>query len=108
MIYEVKDTMRIFHIIVFYQSDEALNKYVSQFGLLPEGGNSSHNLRFGRFYDYGGFQIVCVKDLSLNASGLRANFVAVQKELTNSENWDAYKNEYIIPILYSPIPIQIF
>lgn len=61
-----------------------------------------------RLYLGDGVQVLCVRGLSENSRGRRADFVAVQEELTWGDAWIEIRDDILYPMLCSPIPIQIF
>ena len=61
-----------------------------------------------RLYLGDGVQVLCVRGLSENSRGRRADFVAVQEELTWGDTWEEIRDSILYPMLCSPIPIQIF
>lgn len=61
-----------------------------------------------RLYLGDGVQALCVRGLSENSRGRRADFVAVQEELTWGDAWIEIRDDILYPMLCSPIPIQIF
>lgn len=61
-----------------------------------------------RLYLGDGVQVLCVRGLSENSRGRRADFVAVQEDLTWGDTWEEIRDSILYPMLCSPIPIQIF
>lgn len=61
-----------------------------------------------RLYLGDGVQVLCVRGLSENSRGRRADFVAVQEELTWGDAWKEIRDSILYPMLCGPIPIQIF
>lgn len=61
-----------------------------------------------RLYLGDGVQVLCVRGLSENSRGRRADFVAVQEELTWGDAWIEIRDDILYPMLCTPIPIQIF
>lgn len=96
-----------FKILVFYKTDDALEQYINRFRFVSQENliTSSKN---ERLYLVDGVQVLCVRGLGENAQGRKADFVAVQEELTWGTAWEEIRDSILYPMLCSPIPIQIF
>ena len=100
----------IFKILVFYQTDEALDRYLSQFkiGACDLEAYLMKKTRNDRLYTTGHMEILCKRGSNESYKGYRAHFVAVQEELTWADNWDVLQQQVIRPFMLTPIPIHIF
>lgn len=93
-------------IILFYKDEDALLNYLLRFRCIePEAINKRHN---EWRYDNDGFSICCIRGLSENARGHKADIVCIQEELTWKENWPDLRDCILRPMLLSPIDIQVF
>ena len=73
-----------FRILVFYQTDEALDRYLSQFkiGACDLDAYLLKKTKDDRLYAAFHIEILCKRGLNESHRGYRAHFVAVQEELT--------------------------
>ena len=96
-----------FKILVFYRTDDALEQYINRFRFVSQESlvTSSKN---ERLYLFDGVQVTCIRGLNENMRGRRADFVAVQEDLTRGDAWEEIRDFILYPMLCNPFPIQIF
>lgn len=99
-----------FRILVFYKTDEALDRYLSQFkiGACDLDAYLLKKTKDDRLYAGFHIEILCKRGLNESHRGYRAHFVAVQEELTWGDNWDFLEQHVIRPTMLTPIPTHIF
>lgn len=100
----------MFRILIFYKTDEALDRYLSLFriGACDLDAYLMKKTRNDRLYTTGHIEILCKRGLNESYRGYRAHFVAVQEELTWTDNWDTLQYQVIDATTLSPIPTHIF
>ena len=106
--------MATFNMLVFYKHDDVLENYLYKFSfggeIFFDNNFSIVRLFTGVEYYSDGVVIICQKgEISANrVRGHKANFIAVEEELTWRPDWLEILNYGLNPILRSPIPVQIF
>ena len=100
----------MFKILVFYQTDEALDRYLSQFkiGACDLEAYLMKKTRNDRLYTTGHTEILCKRGINEASRGYKAHFVAVQEELTWVDNWDVLEQQVCRIGMLTPIPPHIF
>lgn len=100
----------MFRILIFYKTDEALDRYLSRFriGACDLDAYLMKKTKNDRLYTTGHMEILCKRGLNESHRGYRAHFVAVQEELTWVDNWDLLEQHVIRPTMLTPIPTHIF
>lgn len=97
-----------FKILVFYKTDDALEQYINRFRAMSQSCMQRKAMN-EQFYDCGEVHIQCVRGVSERCKGYKADFIAVQEELTWRNDWEDIRDCILYPALAgSPIPIQIF
>ena len=95
------------NILGFYKAEDALGEYIKSFRVVsPE--SLVYSRKNDRLYLGDGVQVLCIRGVDENTHGRRADFVAVQEELTWRDAWIEIRDDILYPMLCSPIPIQIF
>ena len=85
-----------FKVLVFYKTDDALEQYIKRFRFVsPESLLYSRNNE--RLYLGDGVQVLCIRGLGENTHGRRADFVAVQEELTWGDAWIEIRDDILYP-----------
>lgn len=97
----------MFRILIFYKTDDALDEYLHRFRF-AHPDCLTRKSKNDRLYLCDGVQIVCVKGLGVNFKGMRADFIAVQEELSWRDTWEQIRDCILDQMVCSPIPIHIF